>query len=80
MYETLEVDIINPPNHSCTDFQPTDSPNMTAFYILLVINLACAVFLYKNTKKHRYEWALSGFLGGIVALIFFWLASGVKKL
>jgi len=40
---------------------------------VVIINFFCAWYLYLTAQRNRVEWALSGLIGNVNAVIIFWL-------
>jgi hypothetical protein len=40
---------------------------------VLVINILCGIWLFRNSGQNNIEWGLLGFLGNFNALLLFWI-------
>jgi len=49
------------------------------FFIVLVCNVASAIYLYKKATRSKVERALFGAVGNLNALLLFWLFGGKQQ-
>ncbi|MDD5492331.1 MAG: hypothetical protein PHV60_06600 [bacterium] len=48
-----------------------------AFYIIMILavilNIVCALYLYRKAQLNKTEWALFGLIGNLNAILVFWI-------
>ena len=52
---------------------PTGFAFRAATMGVLVINMLCGIWLFRNSGQNNIEWGLLGFLGNVCALFLFWI-------
>ncbi len=52
---------------------PTGFAFRAAIIGVLVINILCGIWLFRNSGQNNLEWGLLGLLGNVGALFLFWI-------
>jgi hypothetical protein len=50
-----------------------------AILLMILFNIQCSIYLYKNSKKYKIIWAIMGFFGNIATVLIHWTYNFFKR-